>query len=367
MNKFIRPAPRDIIESILVLLLLLALMLALYDVLRVFFGVLTFALIFSVSFAGLYERLVKHLRNRRKLGAVIYSIVLVSIVAVPLVYIFSSFSRRIKDAIVLVNEIKDKGLPPLPAWISHLPLVGDELSSFWLQLQMSPKETFLVHSQQLKIILHHIVTSGVGILGATLQVVIGIFISAVFLVRRELLLSPVKSALKHLLGEKTGLSLLEATTIAIKSVSVGVMGAAFIAAIISWIGLTIAGIPFALGLSAIIFFLVLIQLGPLFVWIPLVIWMSTQGHPGTTVFLIIYGIALVIMDFILKPVLIGKTGGKIPFLVLFLGVIGGIAAWGFTGMFKGAIILTVFYTIFTSWLERKNIKNSDEPIVPAAG
>jgi predicted PurR-regulated permease PerM len=40
--------------------------------------------------------------------------------------------------------------------------------------------------------------------------------------------------------------------------------------------------------------------------------------------------------------------------VLFLGVIGGLAAWGFTGMFKGAIILSVFYTLFTSWINKKN-------------
>ena len=362
MNKYIGPASRDIIESVLVLLLLLALMLALYDVLHVFFGVLTFALIFSVSFKNLFERFVRVLKNRRKLAAFIYSMVLVGIIAVPLIFIFSSFSRRVKDAIVLVNEIKEKGLPPLPEWLTHLPLVGEQLSSFWLQLQSSPRETFLVHGQQLKIILHHIITSGVGILGATLQLVIGIIISAIFLVRHETLLIPVKATLQHLLGPKTGASLLEATGMAIKGVSIGVMGAAFIAAVISWIGLAIAGVHFALGFSAIIFFLVVIQIGPLVVWIPLVIWMSTQGHPGVTVFLIIYGIGLIIIDAILKPVLIGRSGGKIPFLVLFLGVIGGIAAWGFTGMFKGAIILTVFYTIFTSWLEQKRLKQADETI-----
>ena len=362
MNKNIRPASRDFIESILVLLLLLALMLALYDVLQVFFGVLTFALIFSISFERPFERLVRFLKNRRKLAAFIYSIILTGIIAVPLVYIFSSFIRRVKDAINLVSEIKEKGLPPLPAWLSHLPFIGDQLSSFWSQLQLSPRETFMLHGQQLKVILRHIVTSGVGILGATLQLVIGIIISAVFLARKETFLRPVKATMQHLLGEKAGLSLLEATALAIKGVSIGVMGAAFIAAIISWIGLAIAGIPFALGLSAIIFLLVLIQIGPLFVWIPLVIWMSTQGHPGITVFLIIYGIALLIIDAILKPILIGKSGGKIPFLVLFLGVIGGIAAWGFTGMFKGAIILTVFYTLFTSWLEQKNIKPGDKVV-----
>jgi predicted PurR-regulated permease PerM len=144
------------------------------------------------------------------------------------------------------------------------------------------------------------------------------------------------------------------------------MGTAFIASVISWIGLTIAGIHFAVLLSALVFFLVLIQLGPLLVWVPLVIWTASQGHTGMTVFLIIYGLVLLIIDALLKPVLIAKSGGKIPFLVLFLGVIGGLAAWGFTGMFKGAIILAVFYTLFNSWLERRGGADANGPGADAA-
>ena len=90
MNKNIRVESRDIIESALVLFLLIALMLALYNVLHVFFGVLTFALIFSVSFADLFERLVRLLNKRRKLAAIIYSLLLIAIVALPLIYIVSA-------------------------------------------------------------------------------------------------------------------------------------------------------------------------------------------------------------------------------------------------------------------------------------
>jgi predicted PurR-regulated permease PerM len=103
----------------------------------------------------------------------------------------------------------------------------------------------------------------------------------------------------------------------------------------------------------LIFFLVLIQLGPLLVWVPLVIWTALQGHGGTAVFLGAYGVLLLVIDAFLKPFLIAKSGGRLPFLVLFLGVVGGLSAWGFTGMFKGAIILAVFYTVFTGWVERR--------------
>jgi predicted PurR-regulated permease PerM len=103
MNKILPNDSRSIIETILVLLLLLLLMLALYDVLRVFFGVLTFALIFSVSFFGPYERLVRALGNRRSLGALLYSILLIAIIALPVTYIVSEVRGHIREAIALVG------------------------------------------------------------------------------------------------------------------------------------------------------------------------------------------------------------------------------------------------------------------------
>ncbi|MET6999868.1 AI-2E family transporter [Chitinophaga defluvii] len=347
------PVSRNIIETILVLLLLLALLFALYDVLKVFFGVFTFALIFYVSFQIPYERLVRLVNNKRKLAAVIYCVILIVIVALPFVYMIGAMGKHIKEVLAMITSVQEHGLPPLPEKIAALPYVGDSITAFWEHLQENPKETLAGYEHQLRETLHRILTGGAGILGAALQIILGIIISAFILTGGEKVFQPVKATLQHLLGRRDGLILLEATGHAIKGVSIGVMGTAFIAAAISWIGLAIAGLHFKLLLSALIFFLVLIQVGPLIVWVPLVIWQATEGHMGTAIFLGIYGGFILILDAVLKPILIAKSGGKLPFLVLFLGVIGGLAAWGFTGMFKGAIILAVFYTVFNSWLERK--------------
>ena len=354
MNKAFHPLSRDTIETVIVLLLLLALMIALYDVLKAFFGIFTFAIIFSVSFARPFERLVKVLNNRRTLAAVIYSVTMIILIGLPLTFLFCAFSSHIRDAGVWVNNVKENGLPPLPLWIAKLPIVGDNLETLRLQLQENPKEVIALHQTQINSFLRHLLTSGVGILGATFQFIAGIIISALFLAKGQKILVPLKATMQHLLGARSGLSLLEATAMAVKGVSIGVMGTAFIAAIISWIGLAIAGIPFSLGFAALIFFLVVIQIGPLVVWIPLVIYMLSGGHTGVAIFLVIYGIILLAVDAVVKPVLIARSGGKLPFLVLFLGVVGGVAAWGFTGMFKGAIILAVFYTVFTTWLQKKS-------------
>lgn len=345
--------PRSIIETTLVTLLLLALMIATFDVLRAFFGVLIFALIFSVSFATPYKGMVKLLSNRRKLAASIYAILLIAIVTLPFVLIISTIANHVKEAEIFISNAKLNGLPPLPKWIANLPLVGAQLQNFWNNVPFNPQETIAPHEVQLKSALNHILTAGTGMLGATLQLVLGIIISAFFLAGGEKTLLPLKAALKHLLGARDGIELLEATEQAVKGVSIGVMGTAFFAAFISWIGFVIAGIPFALALAGLVFFVTIIQIGPLLIWIPVIIWYSSLGHTGYTIFLIIYAIGVLMIDALVKPILIAKSGGRLPFLVLFIGVLGGLTAWGFTGMFKGAIVMAIAYTVFTKWLENR--------------
>lgn len=351
---------RNVIETVLVVLLLLGLMVATFEVLRAFFGVLTFALIFSVSFATPFKKLVKLFGNRKKLAAIIYAVLLIAMVTFPFILIVNAVSNHVKEASVFISSVKQHGLPPLPSWIANLPLVGSELNAFWNNLPVNPKETIAPHELQLKAALNHVITAGTGLLGATLQFVLGIIISAFFLAGGEKTLLPIKAALTHLLGARNGIELLDATALAVKGVTIGVMGTAFFAALISWVGFMIAGIPFALGLASLVFFVTIIQIGPLLVWVPVIIWYSSLGHTGYTIFLIIYAIGVLMIDAVVKPILIAKSGGRLPFLVLFLGVLGGLAAWGFTGMFKGAIVMAIAYTVFTKWLVKRKIQGDLE-------
>ncbi len=349
-------ASRSTIETILVLLLLLALLLALYNVLKVFFGVFTFGLIFYVSMQQPYNWLVRVLGKRRRLAAVLYSVVLVLIAALPFVYAVAALGRHIRDILQVAEAMRLHGLPDLPDNITGMPYAGSAVAGFWKHLQENPRETLVGYEHQLRMALHHVLTGGAGVIGAAAQIIAGIIVSAFLLAGGEKVMQPVKATLQHLLGRRDGLSLMDATAHAIKGVSIGVMGTAFVATIVSWIGFAIADLHFKIVLAALVFFLVLIQVGPAIVWAPLVIWAASRGHTGLAIFLAIYGATVLIIDAVLKPVLIAKSGGRLPFLVLFIGVIGGMAAWGFTGMFKGAIILAVFYTVFTSWLEQKQRK-----------
>ena len=364
MNTLLQGKTRGFIETALALLLLLILLFDLYTVLSVFFGMFTYAIIFSVSFAKLFERLVVLLKNKRKLAAFLFALVLIAIIALPFVYIISALSDYAAKAQQWITDAKTHGVPALPEWIAGIPFLGKKMADFWHQLQGDPATTIASYEPQIKSTLQRLISGGAGMVGATLEFILGIIVSAVLLASGKKVLEPVYAIMDNIVGERDGSALVDATGRAVKGVAVGVMGTAFIAALFAWIGFAIAGISFAVGLAALTFFLVVIQVGPLLVWLPVAIWLGTHGQTGWAIFISIYGLVVLMgIDNILKPILIAKSG-KLPVLVLFLGVIGGMVTWGFTGMFKGAIILAVFYTILNSWLGKH--RNNVDAALPAS-
>jgi predicted PurR-regulated permease PerM len=355
MNSILPARPRGNIETALALLLLFILLFDLYTVLSVFFGVFTYAIIFSVSLAALFERLVAVMNHKRKLAAFIYALILIAIIALPFIYIINALNGYATEAQQWITDAKANNVPPLPDWVAGVPFAGKKIAAFWPQLQADPAGTLAPYEPKIRAVLGKLISGGAGIIGSVLEFVVGIIISAIFLVSGKKALQPVYAVMGKIAGTADGPPLVDATGRAVKGVAVGVMGTAFIAALFAWIGFVIAGISFAIGLAALTFFLVVIQVGPLFVWLPVAIWLGMSGQSGWAIFISIYGIVvLMAIDNILKPILIARSG-KLPVLVLFLGVIGGMVAWGFTGMFKGAIILAVFYTILNSWLSKQAV------------
>lgn len=352
MNSNTQNRPRDVVETALVLLLLFILLFMLYQVLGVFAGVFTYAIIFSVSFAGSFESLVKVLKNKRGLAAFIYAAILIAVVALPFYFIISTLARYAGEVQQWLADVETKGVPPLPSWVEGVPVAGKKIVAFWQELQADPKAALTTYEPKIKQILGALVFGGAGMLGAVLEFIVGIIVSSLLLANAQTVVKPLYAIMQRIAGEANGQALVDATGRAVKGVAIGVLGTAFIAAFFAWVGFLIAGIPFAMGLTALTFFLVVTQLGPIWVFIPVAIWLFATGQTGWGIFMSIYTLAVMIpIDNVVKPMLIARAG-KLPILVLFLGVIGGMVLWGFTGMFKGAIILAVFYTILSSWLAR---------------
>src|SRR6478752_4799468 len=133
MNSTHQAKPRGFIESSIALGLLFLLLFDLFIVLKTFFGVFTYAIIFAVSFAPLFEKLSGLLNSKRKLAAFIYAIILIAIIAVPFAYLLMALSDYASSAQQWIVDAKEKGVPNLPEWARSVPFVGNKINAFWDQ------------------------------------------------------------------------------------------------------------------------------------------------------------------------------------------------------------------------------------------
>ena len=107
------------------------------------------------------------------------------------------------------------------------------------------------------------------------------------------------------------------------------------------VGFAIAGLasPVVFGVAATLLAMLPIG-GSVLVWVPATLWLFFDGHWGYGIFMAIWGLMISSVDNILKPMLIS---GRAPIstLVVFVGVIGGIAAFGAIGLIAGPVILSL--------------------------
>ena len=137
------------------------------------------------------------------------------------------------------------------------------------------------------------------------------------------------------------------------------ISAGFIVAIVQG---TLGGIAFAaLGLGAPIFwgvmmaFFALLPLGAGVVWVPVAGWLVMTGHVGRGIVLIAIGAGVIgLVDNFLRPVILsGRT--QMNGLVVFIGLLGGIAAFGILGLVLGPIIMAMAMSFLNAYAtERRN-------------
>lgn len=141
----------------------------------------------------------------------------------------------------------------------------------------------------------------------------------------------------------------------------GIVVVSFIQGIVAMIGFYIFGVS-APALWGFLTFLaaLLPVVGPATVWVPLVLFKAFTGHVSAAIGLAVYSLVIqtILLDLILKPKLIGEKGRISPLIVL-LGIVGGVMAFGIVGILLGPIVLMIFIEFLKVYLG-KNAFNHKE-------
>jgi predicted PurR-regulated permease PerM len=134
-------------------------------------------------------------------------------------------------------------------------------------------------------------------------------------------------------------------------VALGVIGVAFMQAILIGLALLLADVPAPGVWSIITLVLGIAQVPALIVTLPAIVYIWSSGEHGHaaatahTIILLLTGMA----DNALKPLMLGR-GVDAPMPVILFGALGGMASGGLVGMFVGATVLALGYQLFMGWV-----------------
>ncbi len=352
--------PRDLARTTFAVLFIGVLLGASLWIVRPFLGPAIWAVMVVVATWPLMLRVERRLFGRRPLAVAVMTLLLLLLFVVPLTLAVVTIVGNADRIVDWAHMVAGFHLPDAPpAWATNLPLVGDPIARAWEQAQalganeLLPRLTPYAGNVTRWFVAE---VGGVGFL--LLEFILTVVIAAVMYATGEQGLSLLRRFAIRL-GGKGADAIIDLAGGAIRGVALGVGGTAIVQALISGLGLLVAGVPFSGLLTALVFMLCIAQLGPLPVLVPAAIWAFWGGSTGWGIFIVVLATVVATLDNVLRPLLI-RMGADLPLLLIFAGVIGGLFAFGLVGIFVGPVVLAVAFTLLEAWISDGQARPPDD-------
>jgi predicted PurR-regulated permease PerM len=317
-------------------------------VLKPFLAAILFAGAVVISSWPLYQRLLARMRQRRTLAALTMTLSLTLLVIIPLALVAYNLADDVAAAYTKVTGALKQGELLPPEWVRRVPLVGESLDIYLRKLVASRESMMEAVQRLIEPARHFFVAAGILLGTGVAQVSLAAFVS--FFIYRDgaTLLRVIHVTMRRVFGAGAE-GIADTVSQTVRGVMYGLLGTALAQAMVAAIGFAIAGLPAVPLLSVLVFVFSLVPVGPPLVWGPAAIWLFMQGSTGWGVFMLVWGTVLISgVDNVVKPMLISR-GSSLPFLLTLLGVLGGVIAFGFVGMFIGPTLLAVGYSLIGKW------------------
>ncbi|MFL6335278.1 MAG: AI-2E family transporter [Pyrinomonadaceae bacterium] len=347
--EFGREAQSHLLDVLIRAALVGALALLCYRVFSPFLTLAAWSVILAVTLYPLHQWLARKVGGRQWLASTILVVVGVLLVVIPTSLLLNSFADSVRNFVgaVQANRLE---IPAPREGVEQWPLVGKRLHEVWSKAHadlpgfvqsMQPKVGDLARGA-----LGAVASVGVGLLFFLVSFVVAVIVMAY----GESGARSCRRIFRRVAGGERGEALTRLSTATIRAVALGVVGVAFIQAVLVGLALLLAGVPGAGVLALIALVLGIAQVPALVVTLPAVVYIWASGDYGGAS-AVVYTIVLLLTggaDNILKPLMLGR-GVDAPMPVILLGALGGMAGGGILGMFVGATMLALGHQILMSW------------------
>lgn len=345
-------------EQILKIAALTFLVFITFIVLRPFLSGMLFGIIIVVSSWPAFVEVKQRLGNKNTLTSALFIGGLVLAVLVPLlavgILLADDFAA---NAAAFQKMLKER--PPAPEWLVVLPFVGERLDAIWNSFRDGTLDVVQAIAPYTNQIFQFFMQGSRSFLNEIIQLVIGLAI-AFFLYQNGELIAQRLSVFSEKIAGLHAEHLLKEARGTVTGVLYGVIGTAIAQGVLIAIGLLIAGVPGALFLGVIAAILSIVPMGVALVLLASAVWLIAQNQLVWAVFIIVWGIVPVgLAENIIKAGFVSRSS-KLPFILILLGLLGGLMAGGIVGLFWGPVVLAVTYTLIMEWTKSPLLLLEDE-------
>jgi predicted PurR-regulated permease PerM len=319
-----------------------------YLVLAPFLTAIVWAAILAVTTWPMFHWMVSR-AGRPTIAASVMTLLILVVVVAPFVIVGATLAENFDRLYQFTRATIERGPPDPPAWLASLPLVGESAAAYWASFAhdtaavMNELKRFIDPLRAFAFKTGAVV--GEGLIQLTLSVLIVFF----FYRDGQAIMARLRGAVKRLAPAR-GEHMLDVAGATTQAVVYGILGTALAQGVLMAIGLYIAGFKAAPLLGLVTFFLSPVPIGPPLVWIPSGLYLIFgMGETAWGIFVLLWGLLVVSsVDNVLKPMIISR-GSDLPFILVLLGVFGGVIAFGFIGVFLGPVLLALGFVLLKEW------------------
>jgi len=413
------------LEQMLGMAALLLLLIGGFYILKPFMTAIMWSVILGFSLWPAQRLLSRWFGGRKTLAAIVVAITVSLLLVGPIVLLGVGLAEDAASLGKATKKWVESASEKPPEWTTKIPIVGDQIEGYWTEFSLtrkgwleridkgmkevppkakvvgpdgeiiedttatahpltdlsatdlSPNGNLMDDGKIFELLGRLFAWARTWLVGATVAVGMGVFQIALSILLTFFILrdgqelgARVAVAASRIAGAK-GQRLITVAGNTVRGVVYGIIGTAVAQGILAGLGFGLAGVPAAALLGVLTFFLSAVPVGPPMVWIPATVWLFSEGKTGWAIFMLVWGIFVVSgIDNIIKPYLISH-GSKIPFVIVFMGVIGGALAFGLVGVFLGPTLLAVAYRVIEDWssanalLKATEIPSPPSPAEPA--
>ena len=309
-----------------------------------FAGTIVWALLLAFLLHPLNEALSRALRGRRGLAALSLTLGGLVLILLPGALIAMAFATQAGDLVTRIQNIAERhhvaqlsDLLRIPiaermfGWLgSYAPITADQVKDWLVQNGRSLLLTLMGVSG----------AALASVLGAIVSLALMLFLLFFFLrdgedlMRRAMRLVPMV--------EERKAALLEHLSSVTRALVLGMLLTAAAQGALLGVGFSIVGLPSPVVFGVLTALASVVPLvGTAIVWVPGVLVLLAQGRTWAALFLAAWSLGLVTsVDNVIKPLVVSGRAG-LPTFAVFLGLVGGLAAFGAIGMFLGPVIVAL--------------------------